>query len=1116
MAHAGAKVNASTDTAKAAPKPVKAAPMPKATEKARPSETPVFLQRKCACGGACGSVRDEDKLLQRKGVGRAPASLPNSVSQTLAGSGTPMDAGTRSFMESRFGRDFGGVRLHTGPIASDSAKAVNARAYTVGQHIAFDDGEYRPHTPQGRLLLAHELAHTIQQLGFAGNIAGLSIDGGAHDPMEQEADRAAMVAMSGGKPRVRPGVGGNQLSRAEREWSADALPAKLKKAGVLRVTDPFKDKDGNSVQAFDVGTLNLPGEKGSDPSILDRWTERADNDALESTITGGEPDKLLLKQERPDSETLRGIWITKLGTTEPALIGKWNNLVSKRYGKKGSLKDQFKPIVPDEDTCHMDHIVELQLGGNNTTENLQVLDAKENTKSGRTLYDGLKAKAQAIKGAIGTDALDKVIVHYSKVKRDAYKFPEKSCYSIAKEIEAHPPAADSDEVSDWDAFPITAGSSTTLKLPPGAKDGTYKDPVPLRGDDAKPVNQAASTLVPGMLLTAFNPKKGGHTIDGTFDNEKDSKSRIPFETDKDAKLTFKVGKDGTLTLSKPSKTVKFHYPYLSEGSIKTIELKPDGVAGTATLIPSVKLIKQLDLKFAPNELAVTTSIDPKRVDPGIPGMRVKKVDLAVDLYPEFKPTGGVDFELGPANKPFADGFIKAQAGANGFEAQGQINAHVPGLDQAQGDVFYKKTPDGAAYAWSGFVELKTSTIPRTKNVSIRAEFDAKGWNVSGNLTIAIPGKNEENEAKLDVHKKGDNWLFTGEATWKPPVDALDPVKLHLTYDIGNDKLSGWGETGITYKTFHGTIQINYDDGQIWGDGRIDFKKDKATGTLNIKMSRNHKISGDGTLTYDVTPKLTVTGKVKIDENQDVLVEGLLEYKEPISLFPQIKGDKNLLTFEQNIPVPGLSIGPDVGLELKLTAALDAGFTINPAELRNIKVGGKIRPFDPNPDPSIFAQATFVSSAEAHITGTLGAGVALSILVAEISGNLGVSATAQLNANVNAPVTLKYEQQKFSADLEFEAKLALAIILALKAWVIAKAGWGPFSVSTRWDWTLAAYTYKPAFAQAKLSLKKPLHYDSDAGFTLPSWNDFDFKGPELDPSDIVGSLFHNADEKKKED
>lgn len=78
-------------------------------------------------------------------------------------SGRPLDGWTRAFMEARFGRDFGQVEVHTDRRAADSAQAIHARAYTVGQNIAFAEGQYRPHAPEGRRLLAHELTHVVQQ-----------------------------------------------------------------------------------------------------------------------------------------------------------------------------------------------------------------------------------------------------------------------------------------------------------------------------------------------------------------------------------------------------------------------------------------------------------------------------------------------------------------------------------------------------------------------------------------------------------------------------------------------------------------------------------------------------------------------------------------------------------------------------------------------------------------------------------------------------------------------------------------------------------------------------------------------------------------------------------------
>jgi len=88
--------------------------------------------------------------------------IANEINR-LKGSGSPLDAPTRSFMESKFGFDFGNIRIHTGPRAERSAQSVNARAYTIGSNIIFNKGEYAPNTASGQLLLAHELAHTIQQ-----------------------------------------------------------------------------------------------------------------------------------------------------------------------------------------------------------------------------------------------------------------------------------------------------------------------------------------------------------------------------------------------------------------------------------------------------------------------------------------------------------------------------------------------------------------------------------------------------------------------------------------------------------------------------------------------------------------------------------------------------------------------------------------------------------------------------------------------------------------------------------------------------------------------------------------------------------------------------------------
>lgn len=168
------------------------------------------LQRKC------DKCRKKRSLLRRAAVSRAPETVPPIVHEALRSPGQPLDAATRAFMEPRFGHDFGGatspgsamqiaqrdliinrpddryereadrtadyimkaspraaargfdfskVRIHTDAIAAESARKVDALAFTVGDHIVFGTGRYAPNSSSGRRLLAHELAHVVQQDG---------------------------------------------------------------------------------------------------------------------------------------------------------------------------------------------------------------------------------------------------------------------------------------------------------------------------------------------------------------------------------------------------------------------------------------------------------------------------------------------------------------------------------------------------------------------------------------------------------------------------------------------------------------------------------------------------------------------------------------------------------------------------------------------------------------------------------------------------------------------------------------------------------------------------------------------------------------------------------------
>jgi hypothetical protein len=127
---------------------------------------PIGSSCSCASGDdMCEQCRHQQSAtVARKPAETAPPAMPHkSVEHVLRSAGEPLDQSARVFFEPRYNHDFSHVRVHAGREAGQSAEAIGARAYTSGHHIVFAPAEYRPSSSDGRRLIAHELAHVVQQ-----------------------------------------------------------------------------------------------------------------------------------------------------------------------------------------------------------------------------------------------------------------------------------------------------------------------------------------------------------------------------------------------------------------------------------------------------------------------------------------------------------------------------------------------------------------------------------------------------------------------------------------------------------------------------------------------------------------------------------------------------------------------------------------------------------------------------------------------------------------------------------------------------------------------------------------------------------------------------------------
>jgi hypothetical protein len=189
---------------------------------------------------------DEKELLQTKplvqqritrGAG-TQAEVPPLVLEVLRSPGQPLDSSTRQFMEPRFGRNFSHVRVHVSTQSVESARAVNAQAYTVGRHVVFGAGQYAPGTTAGQKLLSHELTHIIQQEHSTVD----TVDHLGHSTVMRasESNRGGLIeqpAPSEGGKSYPGAIGEKQFTELEKLWINDVISDPL----INLIFDSYED-----------------------------------------------------------------------------------------------------------------------------------------------------------------------------------------------------------------------------------------------------------------------------------------------------------------------------------------------------------------------------------------------------------------------------------------------------------------------------------------------------------------------------------------------------------------------------------------------------------------------------------------------------------------------------------------------------------------------------------------------------------------------------------------------------------------------------------------------------------------------------------------------------------
>jgi len=238
-----------------------------------------------------------DVTAPRRAADRRVSSAAPEVHDVLRSPGQPLDTATRAVMEPRFGHDFSQIRVHTDSEAADSAHAVNALAYTVGEDVVFGRGQYRPSSLDGQKLIAHELTHTLQQSGGSSvQESGPSESGPSERALEGEAEALSHAAMEGQNVRV-----GARAPLSLRRQPAPGTPPAPATAPVAKAgTDP------NTINGFvtghaEISPTNMAKLQGIATRVLDSQKSHPGSKVLvvgHTDAQGNEGDNMALGMRR--------------------------------------------------------------------------------------------------------------------------------------------------------------------------------------------------------------------------------------------------------------------------------------------------------------------------------------------------------------------------------------------------------------------------------------------------------------------------------------------------------------------------------------------------------------------------------------------------------------------------------------------------------------------------------------------------------------------------------------------------------------------------------------------------------------------------------------------------
>jgi hypothetical protein len=1056
----------------------------KAQRKAAPTKTEE--KKKPVPAPAKGGTAQREAAAGAEG-GTASASADAAIQAMRSGPAARLDPSTESFMESRFGRDFSGVRIHHGAKAAEAADAIGARAFTTGNDIFFNAGQYQPNSSSGRQLIAHELTHTVQQGGGTGVAARARIQrtgpappapapaaAGANPPVVPDAGAPAVTTFTSIQ---LPGASVDTTSVGEYKGTitlpALALP---EIAGALKgaagglctpvaaegrslpvpgqpfVLNPVSARDTSS-QAYQIWTTYAQANLKAGVQTKVQQMVTAAPDAASILENGQRVYYLTFRSSRVvDRENIFIGTVEELANSDALLRPQWNHSGQSLQGRGVTLD--------------ADHVLELQIGGQDSGANMWLLQGAYNSRVGNQIKTNIENDLRTIKSEIAPvpeiPATEKP-VDVSEMKRSwVLRFSTVQAGTnfggTTEDFWTQGQIRSGEHIDQLKIMTEPELVQAGLRLDPGHRPSEIKIfPTPAGGRMKKIRLDAAGTGIatPGWLYTNMWAESGTYNHAESLDAAETPLMTITVLVNKTegsgTERRVIAQKRGTVTVARSPRfgiagyitresiraaVGSMEFTPLSPLTFSDIGVSPEGeLVGTGDILSSKAVFPNLSvpLVLRGDRIMLDFPIPTNGMSLGPVSVTEAALSLGVGARGFF-----IEGYAGLALGNLGTGSVTAEVTERGPRLTGAFNLAMDFLNPASVTVTYDVATDTlTALATLG---VQQGRIPGVESGAVTVFMSRDQVNVNGTLALGGPLRG----TMVNVTYNQTDGLRIGADNIQLPLASVPAVQ-NATMSISAQKppdggdwiFSGRGQATLAVPGATGTLGIDYRNGAFTVTGQGQVAKGPATGTLDFTATNRQidaeghplegppldtlNVWGRGSVTVRFGNLLTGTAGIEYTPDQRIILSGAIALPPTYDLFERREYNRDLLTIAPpEFPIWGVSVaGVGVGVFAFVDARVAFNAYVGPGQIRNAQVSA-VMDLDRPEDATVTGHGEFYVPAYAGMTLNVGGGLRARAAVAYGQGRVGLVGSLGVEASAAAAIDISWSRQ---AGLALEANLS---------------------------------------------------------------------------------------------